>query len=335
MFVVNSYFLAVILCIVTMVCWGSWANTQKMASREWSFQLFYWDFGIGLFLFSLLLAFTFGSFGAEGRSFIPDLLQGTSTVILWAILGGIILNLGNIFFVGAIDIAGMAVAFPICIGLALVIGVVQNYIAIPTGNFFLLFLGVLFVVIAIIVDAFAYRRIPTEGKKGHMIKSIILSILGGIGIGAYYRFLQFSMARDFINPEAGKLTPYTVVVLFSFGVFISNFLWNSIVMKKPFTGSAIPFIDYFKKGNPKLHLIGIFGGIIWSIGIMTNMLASGTAGPAISYGLGQGATMVGALWGVFIWKEFKKAPTGTNKLLVIMFILYVIGLLSIISANLV
>ena len=76
-------------------------------------------------------------------------------------------------------------------------------------------------------------------------------------------------------------------------------------MVKPFVGEPVPFGDYFKKGNPKLHLIGILGGVIWGVGMSVNNMASDTAGRAISYGLGQGATMVAALWGVFIWKELK------------------------------
>lgn len=335
MVVVHSYLVSVALCIVTMLCWGSWANTQKLAGRQWCFQLYYWDYAIGLFLFSLLLAITMGSIGNEGRSFIHDLLQAGRSNLGWAFLGGAIFNLGNIFLVGAVDIAGLAVAFPVGIGLALVIGVIENYIAIPAGNPFILFSGVGLIVIAIIVDAIAYRRLSSGAKQGRVTKGIVLSILAGIGIGIFYRFLEFSMARDFIHPETGKLTPYTAVVVFTVGVLLSNFLWNTIVMKKPFTGDPVIFGDYFSKGNPKLHMIGVLGGIIWSVGITSNIIASGKAGPAISYGLGQGATMVAAVWGVFVWKEFKKAPAGTNRLLAVMFAFYIIGLGTIVAAKLV
>jgi len=134
--------------------------------------------------------------------------------------------------------------------------------------------------------------------------------------------------------EAGKLTPYTAVVIFSLGLLLSNFLWNSIMMAKPLTGEPVPFGDYFTKGSLGLHFIGILGGMIWSLGMSFNIIASTAAGPALSYGLGQGATMIGAIWGVLIWKEFKGAPAGTNRLLAGMFVFYLIGLAILIASKL-
>lgn len=332
MVVVSSYFTAVIMCIVTMLCWGSWANTQKLASKEWRFQLFYWDYAIGVVLLSLILAFTMGSTGTEGRSFMNDLSQADSSNLLSAFIGGVIFNLSNILLVAAIDIAGMAVAFPIGVGLALAIGVITNYVGAPVGNPVILFLGVAGVVIAIIVDAVAYRKLSASTQKT-ATKGIVISILAGVLMGSFYRFVAASMSTDFVNLEAGKLSPYTAVVIFSVGLFLSNFVWNSLVMAKPFVGDPVPFSDYIKKGNMKLHSIGILGGIIWSIGMSFSIIASGAAGFAISYGLGQGATMIAAFWGVFIWKEFKDAPVGTNKLLTMMFIFYLVGLVMIVVSR--
>ena len=334
MVIVHLYPLAVVMCFVTMLCWGSWANTQKLASKEWRFQLFYWDYAIGVLLLSLILAFTMGSTGSEGRGFISDLGQASGVAIGSALLGGVIFNLSNILLVAAIDIAGMAVAFPIGVGLALAIGVTTNYVKMPIGNPVLLFLGVACIVIAIIVDALAYKKLPSEGQKT-TAKGMIISIAAGVLMGFFYRFVVASMATDFANPEAGLMTPYTAVVLFSVGLLLSNFIWNSIVMVKPFVGDPVPFGDYFTKGNTRLHLIGILGGIIWNVGMSFSIIASGVAGPSISYGLGQGATMVAAFWGVFIWKEFKQAPQGTNKLLTLMFAFYLIGLILIIVSRLV
>jgi glucose uptake protein len=334
MVIVHLYPLAVVMCFVTMLCWGSWANTQKLASKEWRFQLFYWDYAIGVLLLSLILAFTMGSIGSEGRGFIADLGQASGGAIGLALLGGVIFNLSNILLVAAIDIAGMAVAFPIGVGLALAIGVITNYVKVPIGNPVLLFLGVACIVIAIIVDALAYKKLPSQGQKT-TAKGMIISIAAGVLMGFFYRFVVASMATDFANPEAGLMTPYTAVVLFSVGLLLSNFIWNSIVMVKPFVGDPVPFGDYFTKGNARLHLIGILGGIIWNIGMSFSIIASGVAGPSISYGLGQGATMVAAFWGVFIWKEFKEAPQGTNKLLTLMFAFYLIGLILIIVSRLV
>jgi len=332
MVIVESYFLAVLMCVITMICWGSWANTQKLATKEWPFQLYYWDYAIGVVILSLIFAFTLGSFGTAGRSFLADLAQATLIALLLAFLGGVIFNLANILLVAAIDIAGMAVAFPIGIGLALVLGVITNYLATPLGNPVILFLGVSLIAVAIIVDALAYKKLPAQGQKTTG-KGIGISISAGILMGFFYRFVAASMSTNFANPEAGRLTPYTALVIFSMGLFFSNFIWNSIVMARPFVGEPVPFSDYFKKGNMRLHSIGILGGIIWSIGMSLSVIAAGAAGFAISYGLGQGATMVAAFWGVFIWKEFKEAPQGTNKLLGFMFLFYLVGLALIIASR--
>lgn len=332
MVIVESYVIAVILCFITMLCWGSWSNTQKLASKEWSFQLYYWDYSLGVLLLALVLAFTLGSFGSAGRGFLSDLGQAESGALLSAFIGGVVFNLANILLVAAIDIAGMAVAFPVGIGLALSIGVINNYIAVPVGNPLLLFSGIVLVVVAIILDAVAYKKLP-GGSGGKVARGLVLSIVAGIAMGFFYRFVAASMAADFADPEPGMLTPYTAVVLFSAGLLLSSFLWNTLVMYKPFSGEAVTYKDYFTKGNARLHLIGILGGIIWSIGMALSIIASGAAGFAISYGLGQGATMVAAFWGVFIWKEFRGAPKGTGKLINLMFAFFILGLGLIIASR--
>jgi glucose uptake protein len=332
MLIVESYGLAVALCVVTMLCWGSWANTQKLASKDWPFQLFYWDYAIGVFLFALILAHTAGSTGQAGRSAVDDLHQAASGPVQSAFLGGVIFNLSNILLVAAIDIAGMAVAFPIGVGLALMLGVITNYVATPVGNPVLLFAGVGGVVLAILFSAAAYRRLPVEGPKTTG-KGIALSVVAGLLMGYFYRFVAASMSADFVHLEPGKLGPYMAIVIFSFGLLLSNVLWNTIVMAKPFVGAPVPFGDYFSKGTVRLHLVGILGGMIWNLGMSLSIIASGVAGFAISYGLGQGATLVAAFWGVFIWKEFKGAPAGTNRLLTLMFVSFIVGLTLIVAAR--
>jgi glucose uptake protein len=333
MAIINSYFVAVILCVITMLCWGSWANTQKMASKKWAFQLFYWDYSLGILILSLILAFTIGSIGENGRGFIPDLLQADGSAIGSAILGGIIFNIANILLVVAIDIAGMAVAFPIGIGLALVIGVIVNYVARPIGHPLFLFAGVFLVVLAIILDAIAYRK-SSSGRAKATSKGIIISLAAGILMGFFYRFVADSMVTDFVNPEVGRITPYTASVIFAVGLLLSNFIWNTIFMYRPISGTKVSYGDYFKLGTARLHLVGLLGGLIWGLGFTLNIIASGQAGFAISYGLGQGATLVAALWGVFIWKEFGKAE-GLKGLLTGMFLLYLAGLTLIIVSRLI
>jgi len=332
MVIIDSYLTAVILLFVTMICWGSWANTQKLASKTWPFQLFYWDYTIGVVLMSLLFAITMGSFGEEGRNFLVDISQGSFENILSAFVGGIVFNIANLLLVAAIDIAGMAVAFPIGIGIALVWGVVVNYLYDPTGNPLILFIGVGLVVVAIILDALAYKRLPSQSGNTST-KGIVISIVAGIAMGFFYRFVAASITPNFAEPEIGKLTPYTAVFIFSIGIFISNFLWNTIFMYKPFKGNPVSYNDYFSLGTSKLHLIGILGGAIWCIGMSFSIIASEQAGFAISYGLGQGATMVAAAWGVYIWKEFKDADNKTKRLIPYMFISFIIGLGLIILAR--
>jgi len=332
MYIVNSYSLAVTFCIVTMLCWGSWANTLKMSPKGWAFPLYYWDYSFGTVLLALVFGLTLGSLGNEGRSFFQDLGQADFRSMGAAFLGGVIFNLSNLLIVAATAIAGMAVAFPLAVGLALVIGVIVNYIAEAKGNPVILFIGIGLVVIAIIINAIAYRKLPSS-KSGSSTKGILISVLSGIIMGFFFRFVAASMSMNFANPEQGKMTPYSAVFIFSIGLFISNFLWNTFFMYKPVEGEAVTYGDYFKKGNLKVHLIGLLGGIIWNIGMSFSLIAAEQAGPAISYGLGQGATMIAALWGVFIWKEFKEAPRSTNWLLFMMFLFFITGLMLVIIAR--
>ncbi len=324
MFTVSSYPIAIVMCVITMICWGSWANTQKLTSKNWGFPLFYWDYSIGVLLFSLLLAFTMGSFGDTGRSFLADLSQADSKWLGSAFLGGVIFNISNILLVAAIDIAGLAVAFPVGVGLALVLGVITTYVATGEGNVPMLTAGVACVVIAIILDAIAYGKLGGSSKSS--LKGIAISIAAGILMGFFYSFVAQSMAKDTGGVlEPGKLSPYTAVVLFSIGIFISNFVFNVFMMKKPLSGKPVTCKDYFS-GSAWTHFIGILGGAIWSCGMNFNIIAAPAADPALAYGLGQGATMISAFWGVFIWKEFKSAPKGTNTILTLMFVFFIVGL---------
>ena len=332
MYIIDSYKLAVVFCFITMLCWGSWANSAKCATDKWQFPLYYWDYSIGLILTSVLFGLTMGSFGMEGRSFITDLGQADFASLTYTFMGGVIFNLSNLLIVAAITIAGLSVAFPIAVGLALVLGVLLNYLKVPTGNPLLLFAGVILIVIAMILNAFASRK--AESSKGNTpTKGIIISIISGVIMSFFYRFVAEGMTMDFTNPEPGKLTPYSAVLVFSLGLFLSNFGWNTFFMYRPITGTPVTYKQYFTNGTTRQHIIGILGGIIFNIGFLFNLIAAEKAGPAISYGLGQGSTMIGAAWGVFLFREFSGAPKSVNKYLAAMFIFFIIGLGTIILAR--
>lgn len=331
MFIVNSYLLAVALCVVTMACWGSWGNTQKLAAKNWRYELFYWDYVIGILLLSVIIGFTLGSFGDSGRSFLNDLQQVSCAAVISALVGGFIFNASNILLSASVSLAGMSVAFPVGVGIALVLGVVLNYIGQPKGDAMLLFSGVVMIVVAIIVNGMASGRMQKGQISGR--KGIVVAVVAGVLMSFFYRFVAAAMDLDnFEYPEAGKATPYTAFFIFSVGIFLSNFLWGTLAMKKPFQGEPVNYNTYFK-GKFKTHLVGILGGCVWGLGSICSYIAAGKAGAAISYALGQGAPMIAALWGVFVWKEFKGADSTTRRLVAAMFLFFIIGLASIVIAG--
>ncbi|MCE5268825.1 MAG: hypothetical protein LLG00_13170 [Planctomycetaceae bacterium] len=345
MFVVESNITAVIFCVITMLCWGSWANTQKAVGARWRFELFYWDYVLGVVVAALLFAFTMGSTGDVGRGFLADLRQADPAAIGSALLGGVVFNAANILLVAAIALSGMAVAFPVGIGLALVLGVLINYFGGDrSANPTLLFLGVGLVMAAIILDAMAYRKL-SGGRSNSSVKGLVLAIFCGILMSLFYFLVARAIGKVEIRTaaeavlkdvnsqnlhigviQAGKMTAYTANAVFAFGILLSTFVFNIAIMRKPFVGEPVPLSDYFTKGRIGDHLWGIIGGMIWAVGMTLNVVASAKASTAVAYGLGQGATLVAALWGVFIWREFRGAPRGTTRLLAFMFAGYVAGL---------
>lgn len=331
MFIISNYGLAVVFCVITMFCWGSWGNTQKLASKTWRYEYFYWDYVIGVLLFSLLSAFTFGSIGTGGRPFFEDLGQATWGNIGLAFAGGVVFNLSNILLSAAVSLCGMSVAFPVGVGLALVIGVFVNYIAKPEGDPLTLFLGVLLITIAIILNGMAYKKMQTGASKTTG-KGIAIAIAAGVIMAFFFYLVSAATASDFTNPQPGYMTPYTAVFVFAVGVLLSNFIFDYVAMRHPVQGEPCKPSGYFK-GSASTHVVGMLGGIIWCVGQSCSMIASGVAGPAISYGLGQGATLISALWGILIWKEFKGAPLVSKVLNLCMFVFFVLGLTFIIYAK--
>jgi glucose uptake protein len=319
MFIPQVYVVALLMMLLSMICWGSWANTQKLVGK-WRFELFYWDYVWGILILSLLVGFTLGrTDAASPDSFVNNLGTADASHLLMAVAGGVIFNIGNILLVAAIAIAGLAVAFPIGIGLALVIGATLNYVVTPKGNPLLLFAGISLVCVAIVLDALAYRRISHDAKV--TTKGIIVSLLSGVLIGAFYPLIAKALQGE------NHLGPYPVFFMFALGILLCTIPVNYLFMRRPVIGSPVTLGDYLQ-GTSFVHFWGVVGGMIWGVGTVSNFVASYArmVGPATSYALGQGATMVSAIWGVFVWKEFKGAGRGVNLLLALMFLFFVMGL---------
>jgi len=324
MFVIQNYYTAIFLCFLAMICWGSWQNTRNLISPTWRFELFYWDFSIGIVLFALIAAFTLGSIEPANRTFMQDIAQAAPRYMLFAILGGFLWNLGTLLLTAGIATTGMAVAFPIGGGIGWILGIVVNYIGQPDGNPVWLFIGCAIIVCAIFCSMMSYKKMAASRQKS--IKGVFYSLVAGLFIAFFYRFVMVSISTNH-SPSytGGQLTPYTSVVIFALGAFICTCIVNPFFMKHPVEGTPLQAKAYFT-GTSKIHLIGMLGGAIWCAGQVLSVMSAGAASPAISYGLSNGAPIVAAIWGIFVWKEFKNAPKGTNVLLFFMFLLYIIGL---------
>jgi glucose uptake protein len=316
----ETYAVALAFMVITMLCWGSWANTIKLCPG-YRFQLFYWDYVLGLLAGALLWGFTLGSYGSSGLPFVDDIRHADSSHILFAMLGGIIFNIANLLLVAAIEIAGLAVAFPIGIGLALVVGAVSSYILSPNGNPLLLFSGIALVVAAIVFDAMAYRLRETE-RRSLSTRGVVISLIAGLLMGSFYPFVSRSMTG------VGASGPYTVTLFFSLGVAICAIPFNFLLMRRPLDKEEPVSMRGYWATRGSWHAWGMLGGIIWCTGAVLNFVASRAhiVGPAVSYSIGQGATMISAAWGVFIWREFAGSPRRAKTLLTWMFIFFVCGL---------
>ena len=330
MLMIHSYSIAVLLCVLTMTCWGSWANTQKLAARTWRFELFYWDFIAGLVLTSLLFALTVGSTGQQGRTFLADLAQADASSIAWAMLGGAVWNAGNLLLVAAIAVAGMAIGFPIGGGIAWVLGILVNFVlvimegGVNPGNSTLLFAGVAFIVVAIGLSMAAYKQLASAVKQGGA-KGIALSVAAGLFIAFFYGLVVKSSDPAFVSGGSGRLMPLSAAFFFTLGALATTFLFNPFFMRKPVEGPPVAFSDYFT-GSLGTHLTGVLGGVIWATGITASFIAVGTAGPAVSYALSNAAPVVAILWGVLVWREFAAASGWVKAQLTVMFLCFLAGL---------
>ena len=324
MFTPHSLDVALLMMITSAICWGSWANTYK-GVKNYRFELFYWDYAVGIFLISLILALTMGSTGHDASSFTNNVQSADIGNVYSTMLGGAIFNLANLLLVAAIDMAGLAIAFPVSIGIALVVGVISSYALQPKGNALLLSAGVVCAVIAVVLDGKAYGSLVVAGRTISK-KSIVVCVVSGVLMGLWAPFVAHAMTTG------NTLGPYSVAVFLTLGALLSCLVWNVILMKRPLVGEPVKFSGFFH-APASGHLLGLLGGFIWGVGMVFNLVAANFTGVAISYAIGQSAPMVAALWGVFVWKEFSGAPGKAKIYLTLMFAFYCLAILLVANAN--
>jgi glucose uptake protein len=329
MFTPHSLGVALFMMITSAICWGSWANTYK-GVKNYRFELFYWDYAVGIFLVSLILAFTMGSTSNDATSFLNNVRSADTSNIVSTMVGGAIFNLANLLLVAAIDMAGLAIAFPVSIGIALVVGVISSFAIQMKGNAQLLAAGVVCALIAVVLDGKAYGSLASAGRSGSGLstskKGIIVCVVSGVLMGLWAPFVARAMTRG------NTLGPYSIAVFLTLGALLSCLIWNTYFMKHPLVGEPVSFAGFFS-GPISGHALGLLGGFIWGIGMVFNLVAASFTGVAISYAIGQSAPMVAALWGVFAWKEFAGAPGKAKMYLVLMFVFYCLGILLVARAN--
>lgn len=316
MFTPDTFAIALLMMVTSTVCWGSWANTYKL-TKGYRFELFYWDYAIGIVLIALVLALTMGSRGGPD-SFLANVRAADAGNIVLALVGGLIFNIANLLLVAGIDIAGLAVAFPVAIGIALVEGVVLSYALQPKGDPVMLGLGVALAILAVIADGKAYGSL-TAGRTAVSRRSIVICVMSGLLMGAFAPFVTRALTAGH------ALTSYSIGVFFTVGAFLCCFVVNVYFMKKPLVGEPVDFRLYFQQ-RPADHLLGLLGGAIWGTGMVFNFVAASLVGVAISYAIGQAAPMVAALWGVFVWKEFRGANHAAKRYLAATFVFYLLAL---------
>ena len=339
MFYVTNYTFAVVLCVVCMLCWGSWGNTQKLVGKSWRFELFYWDYVIGLLAFALAMGLTLGSCGDNANwGFIANLKASFGPSWLWPFAAGVVFNLSNILLSASIAVAGMSVAFPVGVGLALVGGTIFNYLIAPGGKpLSLIVTGLAIIVVSIVCNALAFKAKSSGASDASSTKKgLVLAAVAGLLMMWFSPLVNKVIDNTFTAeaPKAGMMTAYSAFFVFTLGLFLSNFIWNTIAMRKPVQGE--PILDGAKRyfgGSAVTHLVGMLGGCIWGMGTLLSFVSAGAASPAIAYALGQGATLVSALWGILIWKEFAGAPKKSAVLNFAMFVLFVAGLAVLIKAG--
>jgi glucose uptake protein len=323
-FVPHTFALALFMTALSTLCWGSFANTYKL-TQNYRFELYYWDYAFGIFLISVVLAFTLGSMHGGVSSFLPNLRSAASANLAYAMLAGALFNVANFLLMAGIGMVGLAVAFPTSIGIALVEGVVLSYAIQPKGDTRLLALGVAAALLAVILIGKAYGARGGANRAVSSRKGVMACIVSGLLMGTFAPFVTRAMT------DAHPLTPYSVAVFFTLGSLVCCLPFNSILMKWPLVGEPVGFAEYFR-ASAWYHLLGLFGGAIWGLGTVCNFVAASLVGVAVSYAIGQASPMVATLWGVLVWHEFRNAGGRSKSYLAGMVFFYLLALVLIAMA---
>lgn len=343
----TTYMAALLLCILSMICWGTWATTTKLVPK-WRFELYYFDYAIGVFLTAVIICFTFGTLGSE-ITFQDNLTIIRVRPMAYALGAGVVFNLGNMLLVAAIGIAGLSVAIPVGVGLALVLGAGVSYFLRPEGNPSFLFLGICIVLAAIGLAAYAYKLLQDERNSDQPLapapetkrkqpvrvtpwKGLVLSLLAGLFMGAFFPLVQMTHGYEI------EMGPYPILILAAAGVLGSTFLFNIFFISLPVQGKPVAVSGYFK-APVKNHLVGLFGGLLWCVGLAAHLVAVSVPaevnlGATASYGLGQGGVVLSALWGLLLWKEFADSKDKSRLFIWLSIPVFAVGLALITAAPL-
>ncbi len=338
----GTYTGVLILLIVGMIGWGLWANLFKAAGSKWRFELFYFDFAIGVFLAATIIALTAGSLGFDGFSFRDDLQLAGKRQEVFAFAAGVVFNLGNMLLLAGVSVAGMSVAFPAGMGCGLVVAALWNWSLNAAGNLSLLLIGALALAAAVVFDVLAFKtltalRLKAQAEKAQAegtvvkprrrkssLKGVILSLAGGVMLGSFYPLVQLGSAGE------NGLGPYSSGFLFSVGILFSTFVFNLFFMNLPVQGKPIEIAEYFR-ATLRRHALGIAGGIVWYAGLIAILLRGRVEGAAqpgapVSYAIQQSAILIAALCGLFLWGEFNGADFSVKVRLGLMFVLLAAGI---------
>jgi glucose uptake protein len=314
----SSFPIAFGMLMCGMICWGSWPSAEKI-TRNWRTEFFHLDFSLGLFLASLLAIGIYKQ-SDPGAAFLKGLLEADRSAWLWALGGGAFMNAGNLALLAGIRRVGIAVAFPISVGLSIVVGTLLTYLVNPKGNLLFLGAGVVLIFLAVITNSVAYGYRKTDGSNKHRsINDLAICVVSGT------LFMcsgpMFAKAISSTKP----LDPNGTCILYALGSLIIAGPLLIYLTRHPIEERPFSFIAYLH-GSTRNHLAGLIGGGIWGAGMLLVFLPANIVGPALALAVGQADPLVAALWGVLIWGEFRGAPASARALLASMFILYVAGL---------